>query len=1191
MLLLVVVLCLALSAAAKGKGKLVTLSVYNTALSHALTQVEKASGYYKIQFAMADVAPYKVTADIKKKSAPEAVGILLSSTHLTYTINQQFITIAKESHHAAAATATVESHADGHGNRTINGVVMTEKGEPLTGAIIRDRANKVNAVTDIDGKFTIEARRDRVTLDASYVGMKATSWSGNVNDLCLIIMKDDASTLQDVVVTGYQQLDRRNLTSSVTSKDMSELDIPGVNDLSKMLEGKIPDLVSTIGSGEVNATSRIRIRGTSTLVGNREPLWVVDGIIITDPVELSSDVLNDPDYVNRIGNAIAGINPQDIKRVDVLKDAAATALYGTRAANGVIVITTKSGREGKPIISYTGQLTLRKRPYYTDSKINLMNSAERIQFSQYLAEHHFIYPASMPKVGYENALSQLYSGNITQTEFEQQVQDMQTMNTDWFDILTHNSLSHDHNVSVSGGSQKVRYYTSIGYTNENDVIRNAFNDRYTAMAKIDMDLSSKVKLETNINGYLNKRRYARDEVNPINYAYTTSRAIPCRNDDGSLYYYKTPITMQGMGTGWLNYNILNELDNSYSKQNTNSVTATFNLRYQPIDDLFFNAIFSGNLMNANQEYWWGERSYHAAELRLTEYGEDAPATSLMPYGGEITKMKNDTRAWTARLQGNYNKYFGKSYQHNINVALGVEASSSHYTGDSYTQRGYYADRGRSFAVNIPSTYTSYWNWVRGNVPAITDTRSNIFSAYATASYGFKSLFTLNANGRFDGSNKFGSRSNEKLLPIWSVSGNADLISIFRINAPWLNTLTLKSSYGEQGNMLDGQTSKLIIKKGQMNAYYKEMTSTVSNFANPDLDWEKTHSFNVGFEASVLDNRLQVETEYFYKKTTDAFMNKTISDVNGYSSYVVNGGTVTNSGYNFTLTATPVKLKDFYWILSGNLSKIYNKVKTAPGAEEYELENFLSGEAVVDGKAVGTFWSYKFLGLSPVDGGPLFDDYEDRQSELSTATKYKLYTTVLEASGKRDPDLTGSLSNTLTYKQWRLACTFLYNFGAKTRLFRMFDNLSSGYSSSANVNRDLLNRWMKPGDEAKTNIPAILSRNDNAWSYYSSHWGNTNTFWKTGPITTGNYYTMYDYSSARVVSADYVKLSSLSLTYEFSKKQLERLGMERLALTLSGYNLKTWCDSALKGQTPTQGGFSEVQLSDTPSWTFTVSLNF
>ena len=528
------------------------------------------------------------------------------------------------------------------------------------------------------------------------------------------------------------------------------------------------------------------------------------------------------------------------------------------------------------------------------------------------------------------------------------------------------------------------------------------------------------------------------------------------------------------------------------------------------------------------------------------------------------------------------------------MAAGLEASSTSYKGDDYTQRGYYKDRGRTFASEIPASFTSYWSWVRSNVPTITDTKSNMLSAYATLSYSFKTLFTVNANGRYDGSNKFGSRSNEKLLPIWSVSGNANLIDILNLDYKWLNTLTMKASYGEQGNMLDNQTPELVIRKGNMNAFYNEMTSTAAYFANPDLKWEKTHSTNVGLEMSFLNNRLQLEAEYFHKKTTDAFLSKKIADINGFESYVVNSGTITNSGFNFTVTATPVKLKNFYWIFSGNLSKIYNKIETAPGAETYELSDFLAGSAVVEGQPIGTFYSYRFVGLSPVDGGPVFEDWEDRYTEISNSDNYSTYTRVLTPSGKREPDITGSINNTFTYKQWRLGITLLYNMGAKTRLFRLFDGVNgNGYSSEQNVSRDLMDRWMKPGDERHTNIPAIIGSGNPAYYYYNQHWaqgGDSQITWK-GAHIADNAWQMYDYSDVRVVSADYLKLSTLTLTYEFNRKQLEKLGLERLAVTASGYNLKTWCNSALRGQTPTQGGFSQVQLSDTPSYTLGVTIDF
>ncbi len=1076
----------------------------------------------------------------------------------------------------------------------IIGTVVDDLGDPLPGAIIRDKDSKEVCLTDLDGRFLLPTATETNTIVISYMGFKTVTMKASAKVIVNVQLQEDAKAMRDVVVTGYQQLDRRNVTSSVTSVDMKDIEIPGVSNLAQMLEGKIPDMVVTSISGEINATPKLRIRGTSTLIGNREPLWVLDGIILTDPVDLNPDVLNDPDYVNRIGNAIAGINPQDIERIDVLKDAAATALYGTRAANGVIVVTTKSGRASKPIVSYTFQGTVRRRPYYSDRKINLMNSEERVLFSQDLVDQHYHYPSGMPIVGYEAALSQLYAGQLTPEQFREEVVAMQTRNTDWFDTLGRNTFSHDHSVNVSGGSEDVRYYTSVGVNDDYDVIRGTTNRRYTGMSKVDFKLADKFSLQFNVNGYLNSKVYAQDNINPINYAYTTARTIPVYNADGSPYMYKR----LGQYGDYLGFNILNELDNSSVRQDVDQVQATVNLRYQVSDDLSLNGILSANVSNSTQESFWGEETFHVAELRRSELGEALDENTAFPYGGELTSQKYRNVGYTARVQANYNKWFmlfGDSYAHNFNLAAGFEANSNHYTGSAMTQRGYYPDRGRTFAVNIPLTYSAYYTWLAGNVPSITDQMNNMLSGYATVSYSYLDKFTLNANTRYDGSNKFGSRSKEKILPIWSVSGNANLDRIFNLENDWLDNLMLKASFGHQGNMLDHQTPQMIIRKGQMNAYYNEMVSTVAYYANPDLRWEKTRSFNVGLESSFFNGRLQVGAEYFYKKTTDAFMEKTIADINGFESYIVNSGDITNQGFNITLSATPVKVKDFYWILSGNLSKIYNKVRTAPGAETYELSDFLAGNAIVEGQPVGTFWSYQFAGLSPTDGGPLFYDMEERQSELANASNYEVYTRVLTPSGKREADLTGSINNTFTWREWRLGMTWTYAFGAKTRLFRLFDGFgnSNAYSSEANVSRDLLDRWQRPGDEASTNIPAIMGSGMMNQGYYTYHWssGEPYTGARIVPAEDPSAWTMYDYSSARVVPADYFKLSQMALTYEFNRQALAHMGLHRMAVTLSAFNLWTLCDSRLRGQTPTQGGFSEIQLSDTPSYTLGVTVDF
>ena len=294
-------------------------------------------------------------------------------------------------------------------------------------------------------------------------------------------------------------------------------------------------------------------------------------------------------------------------------------------------------------------------------------------------------------------------------------------------------------------------------------------------------------------------------------------------------------------------------------------------------------------------------------------------------------------------------------------------------------------------------------------------------------------------------------------------------------------------------MLEGQTPKLTITKGAYDTHYGEMSSTVDKFANPDLKWEKTQSFSTGIEASLFKGRLLFTTEYYYKKTNDAFMNKTISDVNGYTSYIVNSGQIINKGYNFAITATPIQNDDWNWMLSATMAKVMNKMNTAPGEDAYDIDDYLDGTAIVNGEPIGSFYSYRFAGLNPKDGGPLFDDWQDRQNELIGLSKYETAIRVLELSGKRDADITGSLSSTLTYKDWRLGIFMDYSLGNKIRLFHLFNqgigtNLGPGYIyPENNLNRALLNRWMKPGDEQFTNIPSIMSKDQDGFYNYTSHW--------------------------------------------------------------------------------------------------------
>lgn len=1108
--------------------------------------------------------------------------VLLDHCGLAYEISGKTIVLKRAAGHHATQQRTA----------TVSGTVVDANGEPLQWATVKIKGTGTGATTDTNGHFQIFTERQRLTVEVSYLGFNSATRTILAGHPAKIILHADDKSLDEVVVTGYQVLNKRSLTSAVSTAKMKDLERTDMSSLDQMLEGKIPDLLVNNNSFEVGVAPKIRIRGTSTLIGNREPLWVVDGIVVQDPVEISPEELNDPDYVNRIGNAIAGINPQDIERIDVLKDAAATAIYGTKAANGVIVVTTKRGYEGKPVVSYNFSMNYKVRPRYTDHSVDVMNSKERVQFSRELLQDHYQFPYLMTTVGYEKNVQDLYNGAITYDEFQKRVSADETRNTDWFKLLCHDALSTQHTASVSGGSSKSRYYASMGYDNEEDVIKANANERYTWSLNLDNTFSKLLTASFTFNGYHQRRSYYQDEIAPLNYAYTTTRTLPVYQDNGEYYYYQRK---QSDGSLY-NYNILNELANSYNHQKVNSMTFTTNLRFTFTDWLTANAILSVTNSNTDLENWWGERTWHIATLRGAEYGAtiDDPSSSTCPVGGELNRTSVTNRSYTARFQVDANKFFGGDDQHNIYATFGVEANSAKYRSYASTQRGYFRDRGETFVSDIdPTIYTSYASWAMGNVPMIVDDLTNTLSTYLSVTYAYKQLWRVNLNGRVDGSNKFGDRSNDRFLPIWSVSGSYDVGHW--INAKWIDYMTAKASYGFQGNMLDTESPVMTIRKGTLNSYYNENLSTINSHPNPDLKWEKTNSINLGLDMSFFDHRLEMELSAFYKKTSDAFMNKRVSSVNGVSSYVINGGDVTNKGYSFDITATPLRTRDFRWSVSTSLSKIFNSLDSRPASQTYELSDFLNGTALVEGQAVNTFYSYRFLGLSPVDGGPLIDDYYNNQEALRGLTKYDTYTTVLSASGKREADIQGSLTNTLRYRQWHASVVLGYSLGAKTRLFAMYGSKATGgygsdIYSEKNYSRDYLKRWLKPGDEKTTNLPSIISQSSSAYYKYSRVWTDTSDAAEVNPIGD-NYWEMYDYSDIRVVSADYLKLQSLSLTYELPGNILDRMGLQRLALTLSAYNLFTICDPALKGQTPTQGGFSTIQLSDRPSFSFGLNVQF
>lgn len=1055
--------------------------------------------------------------------------------------------------------------------KTVSGIVTGDGGAtpPLAGVAVVVKGTQTGTMTDEDGKFSIRVRftkgAEAPVLVFSCIGM-VTQEHKCTRDFFRIQMKDELETLIGAVInTGYQRIDRRLSASSVASISGEDVLQSNASTLDNMLQGKIPGLTVLSSSSTPGAATKIRIRGTSTISGNREPLWVVDGVILTDPVSISTEALNDLDNVNLIGNAISGLNPMDIEKIDVLKDASATAIYGVRAANGVIVVTTKKGSKGKPRVNYYGTVTVTERPSY--NRLNLMTSKERIDVSKEIAEKGLAYRFEPASVGYEGLLNDLYNRKIDYNQFLTGVQSMEEMNTDWFDILYHTSVSHRHNLSISGADDKVNYYVSGAYSEDNANLRGTGVKGYNVMGKVQVRFRPDLVGTVQVRGSIQDKDYLNSGISAYSYAYNTSRAIPAYNEDGSLSYYNSE---QGYNANPLKYNILNEINNSGRKVYSDALNFNSNLEWTVLAGLRLTGTFAMNVSGTTDKEWYNDRTNMAAKLRQTNYGDALPDNDTfksemcqLPYGGKLYTSDTRNFGYTARLQADYSKYVKG---HHFSAAAGFETRSVKYTGLTSTQWGFLPDRGQTSVSIDPEQWPKFNDLQMSTPDVVTDRLSNYVSLYGVLSYAYKSRYILNANVRADGSNKFGQDKSTRFLPIWSVSARWNIMNEpFLKDVMWLNELSVKGSYGIQGNVSDEQTPSMIIKLGSIDQLSGDYVATLSKLPNPFLKWEKTRSYNMALDFSVLNNRISGTVEYYYKKGNDQIVSVEVSPTTGISSMSLNVGDIMNKGYEFILNAVPVKVGDFRWSLSLNSAKNINKVTRGGMQDEYTYAQYTGGTAVLKGYAINSFFSYKFAGLDS-DGLPTFSDIE----ETDGITKEEMYAKAFAYSGNRVPDMQGGFSTNFTYRNFTLGLFFSYSLGSKVRMNNLYND-SGQYlpNPQQNMSGEFVNRWRQSGDEEWAVIPALSTERLSM---------STGIFSGRSISIASNKWQMYNQSDLRVVSGDFLRLKTAYLRYQIPQKVCKALRISSASARLEGNNLWLLASGKLNGQDPEQLGMGSIGIT-------------
>lgn len=508
-----------------GQEKKFTFSFKHVPISTVYLHIEKNSDYsfvYNTQEVQRiGLKDYK----FENASIREILDYCLKGTDLTYEIRDKHIIIHRDYQKKGLEEMVV-----------VRGKVVGTDNVVLPGVTVLLKGTVTGVTTDAEGKYSIFVPKKGATLIFSFVGMKTKEVVCGDKREINVTLEEDVQAMEEVVVTGYQTLRKSDVVGSVTTVKASDIMMPAYTSIDQMLQGRVAGMMVMNTSSRVGTSPKIRIRGTSTILGNQDPLWVVDGVIQPDPLPLNQNDMMVDDLKNILGNQISWLNPADIETITVLKDASATAIYGSKAANGVIVITTKRGQTDRMTVNYNGTFSFRTRPHY--GLFNLMNSEERIQFSREAFAAGAVYQ-NVPVESlntYEGIMTLFYAKQISKEEAEMAIQRLGQTNTDWFKLLTRNSFSHNHNLSISGGSEKIVYNASLGYSDQAGVEKDNDAKNLSGRINVGIELHPKVRVDMSLIGSVNRTWGYAAGVNPLEYATSTSRSVLAYDDVGNQYF-------------------------------------------------------------------------------------------------------------------------------------------------------------------------------------------------------------------------------------------------------------------------------------------------------------------------------------------------------------------------------------------------------------------------------------------------------------------------------------------------------------------------------------------------------------------------------------------------------------------------------------------------------------------------------
>ena len=1142
--------------------KKITMDFDNERLPSVLKRLEKLSGY-KILFTYDDVKKFTVTGSAKDKNVKQVLDIIIHEKPLEYHIEGQFVTITPTGPSKQAKIFDVKGV-----------VISADDGQPLIGVSILVKGSKSGVLTDMDGKFSIEKVGSNSVLQFSYIGMKTQEITPT--PVMNVTMGADVQTLSEVVVTGMQKMDKRMFTGATTQLSAEEVKLDGIPEISRALEGRAAGVSVQNVSGTFGTAPKIRVRGATSIYGSSKPLWVVDGVIMEDAIEVGADDLSSGDAETLISSAIAGLNADDIESFQILKDGSATSIYGARAMAGVIVVTTKKGKAGVSKINYSGEFTTRMIPSYNE--FNIMNSQEQMGVYKEMEQKGWLNNSDIYRAANSGVYGRMYklintfdpvTGQFvianTPDAINSYLRQAEMRNTDWFDILFSRNMSQNHSVSMTAGTEKFSFYTSLsamldpGWYKQSDVSRYTanVNASYNVLKNLSVNIISnasyrKQKAPGTISSTVNAAsgEVSRSfDINPYSYAINTSRAM-----DPTAYYT----------SNYAPFNVLHELDNNYIDLDVVDVKFQGEIKWKPIPGLELSALGSLKYQASSQEHNIKDDSNQATAYRsgmddatirnqngLLYHDPDniySLPISILPEGGIYQRKDYKMRGLDFRASASWNHLFAE--KHIVNAFAGMEVND--------LRRAYSMFNGWGMQYNMGEMSSYVYQFFKKGLEAddkyyaLEHSLSRSVATFANATYSFDGRYTLNGTFRYEGTNRMGRSRSARWLPTWNLSGawNAHEEAFFNSLQPVMSHLTLKLSYSLTADRGPASvTNSQAIIKGYSPyrpfTNIQEMGLYLVDAENSELTYEKKHEFNIGADMGFLDNRINLAVDW-YKRNNYDLIGATVTQGVGGSTYkYANVASMKSHGIEFTLSTKNIKTKNFSWNSDFIFSNTKNEVTDLKSLTN--VMSLISGNGFArQGYPVRSLFSIPFVGLNK-DGIPQFNiDGNITSTDIDFQARDKI--DYLKYEGPTDPTITGSFGNIFTYQGFKLNVFLTYSFGNVVRLDPSF---SSGYTDLTAMPREFKNRWTLPGDENKTDIPAIITKPQYSHNYSLSY-----------------AYNAYNYSTARIAKGDFIRMKEISLAYDFPQSWIAPLKISNLALKLQATNLfLLYADKKLNGQDP------------------------